>query len=68
MTPWEHIRTKVFRCTQHEMAEIAGVSQGTISKWESGQQAPLSTALKNIRRAAHRRAIPWSDAWFFEEA
>jgi hypothetical protein len=66
MTPWEHIRRNVFRCTQYEMAAIAGVSQGTISKWESGTQTPLATALGNIRRAARQRAVPWDDRWFFE--
>lgn len=65
---WADIRLNVFRCNQYEMAEIAGVNQGTISKWEAGLNAPHISALARIRREARRRAIPWSDSWFFEEA
>lgn len=68
MNAMAHIRLNVFRVSQYEMAEIAGVSQATVSKWEAGTQVPLTTALKNIRRSAYLRAIPWQDAWFFEEA
>ena len=66
MNTMYRIRTVVFRCSQYEMAEIVGVSQGTISKWEAGASDPV-LALRNIRKAAIRRAIPWDDRWFFEE-
>jgi len=61
-----HIRKNVFRVSQTEMADIAGVSQSTISKWEAGLQTPISDAFKSIRSEAIRRAIPWDDRWFFE--
>jgi DNA-binding transcriptional regulator YiaG len=63
-----HIRVNVFKVSQHEMAALAGVTQATVSKWEAGTHVPLSTALRNIRQAAIRRAIPWDDRWFFEQA
>ena len=63
-----HLRKNVFRASQLEMARIAGVTQATVSRWESGTQVPLSTALRRIRAYAKRRAIPWDDAWLFEEA
>jgi len=68
MNTMHHIRTKVFRVSQGEMARIAGVSQSTVSKWESGIQTPMSSAFAHIRREARRRAVPWDDKWFFEEA
>lgn len=67
MNAWQTIREKVFKCSQHEMAQIARVTQPTISKWENGLQVPLSTALKHIRTEAARRGIPWDDKWFFLE-
>jgi DNA-binding transcriptional regulator YiaG len=67
MNVMRRIRVKVFRVSQGEFALIAGVSQPTISKWEAGIQIPLSSHLRSIRSEAKRRAIPWNDAWFFEE-
>ena len=68
MNHWTSLRKNVFRASQQEMARIAGVTQPTISRWEDGSQMPMSTALQRIRAYAKRRAIPWDDAWLFEEA
>jgi transcriptional regulator with XRE-family HTH domain len=67
MNAWQTIRVKVFRCSQIEMAEIAGVRQSTISRWENGLLVPEHTALKHIRNEAARRGIVWDDKWFFLE-
>jgi transcriptional regulator with XRE-family HTH domain len=59
------IRRKVFRVTQIEMAQIAGVKQPTISRWERGLRDPDLGHLQRIRAEALRRKLRWSDRWFF---
>lgn len=66
MNPLLHIRKKVFGFTQAEMAAIAVVSQGTVSKWETGSLAPDADELKRIRAEAAKLGLPWDDLWFFE--
>ena len=66
MNPMLHIRKHVFGVPQTEMAEIAAVSQGTVSKWESGSLAPDRNELERIRSEAARRGLSWDDSWFFE--
>lgn len=66
MNPIHRIRTQVFGVPQTEMAQIAGVSQGTVSKWEAGEFAPGGEALERIRNEAIRRELEWNDRWFFE--
>ena len=61
------IREDIFHCNQTEFARIAGVSQGTVSRWQAGLQRPLAPALKRIRDYALTHRIPWDDAWFFED-
>jgi transcriptional regulator with XRE-family HTH domain len=60
-----YIRKNVFGVTQAEMACIAGVSQGTISKWETGTVDPDREDLGRIRKEAARRKLRWQDDWFF---
>lgn len=67
MNAMQTIRVKVFKISQIEMAEIAGVRQSTVSRWENGLLVPPSTALKHIRNEAGRRGIVWDDKWFFLE-
>jgi transcriptional regulator with XRE-family HTH domain len=64
--PIEHIRRHVFQLSQAAFAEIAGVTQPTVSRWEAGEWEPNRDDLERIRQAAIESGKPWSDAWFFE--
>lgn len=59
------IRKDVLHLTLRELAEILGVSQGTVSKWENGQHGPTVEHLAKVRAYAQRSGIAWSDSWFF---
>ena len=65
MPPLAFIRKQIFELTQAEMAVIAGVTQGTISKWEAGSLEPSRTEMKRIRDEAERLGKAWDDRWFF---
>jgi transcriptional regulator with XRE-family HTH domain len=66
MNPMLHIRKAVFGVPQTEMGEIAGVSQGTVSKWENGSLEPDRFEMDRIRNEATKRDLDWNDRWFFE--
>jgi transcriptional regulator with XRE-family HTH domain len=66
MKPVEHIRKSVFGLSQEAFAEVAGVSQPTVSRWETGEFEPNRDELPRIRDAARGRGIEWDDRWFFE--
>jgi transcriptional regulator with XRE-family HTH domain len=61
-----HVRTSVLRMTQAAFAEVAGVKQATVSRWESGEFDPGLDHLARIRREVIERGQPWDDSWFFE--
>ena len=61
-----HIRRDVFRVTQRAFALIAGATQGTVSRWETGEFEPSRDQLARIRDEARARGLGWDDAWFFE--
>jgi transcriptional regulator with XRE-family HTH domain len=60
-----HVRKAVLGLSQAELATIARVSQGTVSKWEAGQLEPNRQELDRIRAVAIARGISWDDSWFF---
>jgi transcriptional regulator with XRE-family HTH domain len=66
MTPMLHVRKSVLKLSQAELAKIARVSQGTVSKWEAGQLEPSRDELDRIRLEAVERGLDWEDRWFFE--
>jgi DNA-binding transcriptional regulator YiaG len=66
MHPITYIRKHIFSVTQDAFAEIAGTTQASVSRWESGRLYPNQGELARIRRAARERGIPWNDRWFFE--
>lgn len=60
-----HIRKTVLNVTQGALANIAGVQQATVSRWESGDSSPDLDQLGKIRAALIERGISWNDEWFF---
>lgn len=66
MHPLEHIRKNVLDLNQTQMAELAGVNQATVSRWENGTAEPDREQMERIRSAARQRNLPWDDAWFFK--
>ena len=60
------IRKQVFAKTQAEFAHIAGVSQGTVSRWERDELEPTLTELVRVRTWAVRRRLAWHDAMLFK--
>lgn len=62
------IRKSILGMTQVELAAVAGVSQGTVSKWEAGELEPDRVQLGLIRSAVIGRELVWDDSWFFEGA
>lgn len=66
MTPMLYVRRDVLGLSQAELATIAETTQGTVSKWESGDLEPDREQLERIREAIKARFLPWKDSWFFE--
>jgi transcriptional regulator with XRE-family HTH domain len=68
MSAIRRIRKDIFKKNQAEFAAIAGVTQATVSRWESADNgaAPTLAEMANIRRGAAELHIPWDDRWFFE--
>jgi transcriptional regulator with XRE-family HTH domain len=60
-----HIRKEVLRLSQAQLAEVAGVSQATVSRWERGQWEPNRDELARIWSWARENDVALSDAAFF---
>lgn len=62
-----HIRKRVLEVTQVALAEMTGVTQATVSRWEKGELWPNHRELAIIRDAG-RAKLPteWEDNWLFE--
>lgn len=70
MNAVKYIRKRVFKLNQAPFAaEVAKVSQATVSRWERddlpGSQ-PNRTEMGRIRSAAIERGLDWDDNWFFQ--
>lgn len=65
MNPMLHVRKAVLGISQADLAAIAGVRQGTVSKWEAGQLEPDRAELGRIRQAVIDRGLEWDDSLFF---
>jgi transcriptional regulator with XRE-family HTH domain len=65
MNAIRNIRIDIFKLKQSEFAEVAGVKQSTVSRWENGGEPSLEE-MRAIRQAALDRGLPWNDAWFFQ--
>lgn len=64
--PVKHIRQNILGVSQAELARVAGTTQSTVSRWESGEMEPDREQMAAIRKAAIDRGIQWQDSWFFE--
>jgi DNA-binding transcriptional regulator YiaG len=60
------IRTEVLRLNQRDFATVAGVSQGTVSRWEGGDFEPSREEMSRIRDEVKKRRLRWNDSWFFQ--
>lgn len=65
MNALKHIRKNLFSVTQADFAAAVGVTQATVSRWESGVSPSLDD-MRSIRQAAEERNIDWDDRFFFE--
>jgi transcriptional regulator with XRE-family HTH domain len=63
-----HIRLNVLGYRQAAFAEVAGVSQPTVSRWEDARfpDEPSHRNLARIREHVLSLGLPWDDAWFFD--
>ncbi|MCK1585463.1 helix-turn-helix transcriptional regulator [Bradyrhizobium sp. 168] len=66
MSALRFIRKDVLSLSQAELAAVAEVSQGTVSKWEAGELTPSLDEMSRIRTAAIARGVDWDDRWFFD--
>jgi transcriptional regulator with XRE-family HTH domain len=66
MSTLRFIRKDVLSLSQAELAAVAEVSQGTVSKWEAGELRRASTRCRRSATAAISRGVAWDDRWFFD--
>ena len=66
ISPLLHIRKSILQVTQTEMANVAGVKQATVSRWETGHLEPSRQEMSAIRDEVRRRGIDWDDRWLFD--
>lgn len=52
MNPFEHYRRRV-NLTQKEVADILGLDQTTVSRWERGHKLPRADRLMRIAELYH---------------
>ena len=66
MSAISSIRKEILGVSQAALAEIAGVTQPTVSRWERGELSPSLEEMERIRDYAQQRGLAWSDSWFFD--
>lgn len=49
--------------TQLGFAEAIGVSQGTVSRWESDEMAISTDSWRAVKSAVLKARKPWRDSW-----
>lgn len=59
------IRKTLFRVSQTKFGEIAGVTQATVSRWETGLLAPSLLELDRIRASARKQGLKLKAEDFF---
>jgi len=59
------IRKTLFRVSQAKFGEIAGVTQATVSRWETGILAPSLLELDRIRASARQKGLKLKAEDFF---
>jgi DNA-binding transcriptional regulator YiaG len=65
MNSVRHIRDNIFGLSQVAFAEIAGVSQATVSRWENGELEPNRDDMERIHSAARDRGLALDYETFF---
>ena len=65
MNAMRHIR-KLLNLSQAAFADVAGVNQATVSRWETGLSEPSREELMRIREHAIGAGVEWNDALFFQ--
>lgn len=68
MNPMARIRKHVLKMSQAQLAAVAGVTQPTVSRWETGELSPSLNEARQIRELAKARGLAWNDSWLFETA
>lgn len=66
MQSFADIRKRALKITQTKVAEITGASQGTVSRWETGELEPSFSDLAKLRVWAAANERPLNDAWLFD--
>lgn len=66
MNPFRYIRKELFKVSQSEFAEIAGTTQASVSRWETGSSQPGHGEMERIRNAAIALNLEWATDLFFE--
>jgi transcriptional regulator with XRE-family HTH domain len=67
LTPMRFLRERVLGVpNQHIFADMVGVKQATVSRWEAGEFRPSAAVMKRIEKLADQRGIALDYKWFFE--